>query len=366
MIDCRIFLAFLFLFSQSVTVQSADFTTGIVPTSYVSTTSGTTLATKKGNEITAKSITTGDRMMSTVSVSESTSTPITKHSLGLLSSLPSKQPPVVIQVATTHEKKSALDVTTTTVSNATKEPGSKLTTDILGLGITATQKTVETQTDATTISGTSATTTISNATIVVPKVLLTSDVLTTSSEIRSTPKSLRPRSKGRPGQSTGKGLITTTRIDVLESTDLEKITEVPGPTEPSSVPRKHDVVLIVAIVLFFLFVLVLVVACLYCRRRRRSGSTSFNAAGWAGQAALPDDTGLDKDVEQGLSGSGERETRRATLTTFFGKRQSRVASIAMEEIDGKEKEEAQQLIDGDDRRKSSVQGSGEANGKVPE
>ncbi|XP_054850809.1 mucin-21-like isoform X2 [Eublepharis macularius] len=54
----------------------------------------------------------------------------------------------------------------------------------------------------------------------------------------------------------------------------------------------------VAIVLSVLLVLVLLIALLFCWRRRRSGSTSFNSAGWAGQAALPDDSGLDKELSR--------------------------------------------------------------------
>ncbi|KAL8176623.1 UNVERIFIED_CONTAM: hypothetical protein K2H54_037047 [Gekko kuhli] len=142
----------------------------------------------------------------------------------------------------------------------------------------------------------------------------------------------------------------------------------PGPkTTPS--PSKASKGVIVAIVLIILLLMVLLIAILLCWRRRHSGSTSFKSAGWAGQVALPDDSGLDKEAEQGALTTGEGEGRRATLTTFFGKRQSRVPSVAMEEVVQKETgnvEEAQPLIDGDASKVSGPEGSGEANGKLPE
>lgn len=142
-----------------------------------------------------------------------------------------------------------------------------------------------------------------------------------------------------------------------------------GPTSKAS-PARDSRALTVAIVLTILLLLVLLIAILFCwRRHRHSGSTSFKTAGWAGQAALPDDSGLDKEVEQGTLTAGEGEARRSTLTTFFGKRQSRVPSVAMEELVRNETgdgEETQQLIDGDESGVSSPEGSGEANGKLPE
>nr|XP_056719968.1 leukosialin [Euleptes europaea] len=134
-------------------------------------------------------------------------------------------------------------------------------------------------------------------------------------------------------------------------------------------PSKVSRGVTVAIVLSILLLLVFLVAILFCWRRRHSGSTSFKTAGWAGQADLLDDAGLDKELEQGALTAGEGATRRATLTTFFGKRQSRVPSVAMEEVDKKETgdgEEARPLIDGGASKVSGLEGSGESNGKLPE
>lgn len=138
-----------------------------------------------------------------------------------------------------------------------------------------------------------------------------------------------------------------------------------GSSETQSSGNNHTGI-ILAVVLCVLFLLV-VVGFLLCRRQRRSGSTSFSAAGWAGQVALPDDSGLDKDAEQGPAAgpAGEGEAKRNTLVTFFGKRQSRLPSVAMEDISGKgEQEECQQLLDGDVSAGGAPEGAGEANGKL--
>ncbi|XP_026567948.1 leukosialin [Pseudonaja textilis] len=130
--------------------------------------------------------------------------------------------------------------------------------------------------------------------------------------------------------------------------------------------EKKNSVIILAIV-FSILLLVGLLVFLYFRRRRHSGSTSFNSPEWAGQATLPDDTGLDKDVEQQVGSVGEGETRRGTLVTFFGKRQSRVPSIAMEEVSGKGgKEETEKLLCEEAENGSPSEAIGDANGKVPE
>ncbi|XP_058036544.1 leukosialin [Ahaetulla prasina] len=129
--------------------------------------------------------------------------------------------------------------------------------------------------------------------------------------------------------------------------------------------KKHSVIILA--VVFTILLLVGFLAFLCLRRRRHSGSTSFNSPEWAGQATLPDDTGLDKDVEQQAGSGGEGETRRGTLVTFFGKRQSRVPSIAMEDVNGKGgKEETEQLLCGEAETGSPSEAIGDANGKVPE
>ncbi|XP_039186229.1 leukosialin isoform X1 [Crotalus tigris] len=128
---------------------------------------------------------------------------------------------------------------------------------------------------------------------------------------------------------------------------------------------KRPVIILVVVVSILL--LVGLIAFLYFRRRRHSGSTSFNAPEWPGQATLPDDTGLDKDVEQQVGAVGEGETRRGTLVTFFGKRQSRVPSIAMEDMNGKGgMGETEQLLCGEAETGSTSQATGDANGKVSE
>ncbi|XP_066484202.1 leukosialin [Tiliqua scincoides] len=386
-IHYRIPFAFLVLFTRGVFATTVT----VLSTNSTPATLDTTSVTKNGNETGNTTATVMPTSALVMTISESTFTPSTKHSQNLSSSSPSTKTPVVTQVAKTHGKKtSALKAAATTPkylhlpiptnqSHTTKEPGLKPTTDASDLNrskqITAKQKTIDTQTDAATPSGTNATTAIPSATAVVKKAHSTSGASITSSKITPTSKSWRhPGSKGPPGPSTVTGEITTPVGKEREKTpDLShdhgnsetgETTAAPGTTAPSGQQSKNVIVIIV-IVLFFLLVLVLV-ACLYCRRRRRSGSTSFNPVEWAGRAALPDDSGLDKDVEQGPLATGDREARRPTLTTFFGKRQSRVASVAMEEIDGKEREEAQQLIDGNAGRDSRPQGASEANGKVRE
>ncbi|XP_077170711.1 uncharacterized protein LOC143826047 [Paroedura picta] len=163
--------------------------------------------------------------------------------------------------------------------------------------------------------------------------------------------------KGGPSQGSRGGTVTPAAA-----------TPHAYPTTAAS-PAKGSQAIIVAIVLSILLFVVLLIALLCCWRRRHSGSTSFKATGWAGQAALPDDSGLDKEVEQGAMAAGEGETRRATLTTFFGKRQSRVPSVAMEDVVRKEScdvEEAQLLINENASNVPNPEGSGEANGRLPE
>ncbi|XP_032093510.1 leukosialin isoform X1 [Thamnophis elegans] len=138
-----------------------------------------------------------------------------------------------------------------------------------------------------------------------------------------------------------------------------------GNPKTSSGQKKHPIIILA--IVFGIVLLAGLIVFLYLRRRRHSGSTSFNSPEWAGQATLPDDTGLDKDVEQQAGSGGEGETRRGTLVTFFGKRQSRVPSIAMEDINGKGgKAEREQLLSGEAEVGSPSGAIGDANGKVPE
>ncbi|XP_070583149.1 leukosialin-like [Erythrolamprus reginae] len=138
-----------------------------------------------------------------------------------------------------------------------------------------------------------------------------------------------------------------------------------GLSDKSSSGKTLVIIIVVIVLAILLFVVLLLV--LYLRRRRHSGSTSFNSPEWAGQATLPDDTGLDKDVEQQAGSVGEGETRRGTLVTFFGKRQSRVPSVAMEDVNGKgSKEESEQLLSEKVETRSPSEAVGDANGKVSE
>uniref|UniRef100_A0A6J0U5R7 Leukosialin n=1 Tax=Pogona vitticeps TaxID=103695 RepID=A0A6J0U5R7_9SAUR len=190
---------------------------------------------------------------------------------------------------------------------------------------------------------------------------------------------LKPSEKPRPTEKETKR-TTTSRQHVPDDNEKTSSTTHSSITvafntngselnssEPQSSGNSHTGI-ILAVVFCVLFLLV-IVAFLFRRRQRRSGSTNFNAAGWAGQVALPDDSGLDRDTEQGaVTGpAGEKETRRNTLVTFFGKRQSRVPSVAMEDISGKgEQEECQQLLNAGAGTACIPEGTGEANGKLAE
>uniref|UniRef100_A0A8D0B5S2 Leukosialin n=1 Tax=Salvator merianae TaxID=96440 RepID=A0A8D0B5S2_SALMN len=185
------------------------------------------------------------------------------------------------------------------------------------------------------------------------KSTLASDDITVivTSTLGSSPE-LHPR--GKPGSSTkGKDRITTPEQQMPDDTKTDASSAVPGSwsttalaprrtgeTTPGTIARPSSadkVKIIVAIVIAVLLLLLILCVFVYCRRRHRSGSTSFTASEWAGQATVPDDSGLERDAERGtvIVGGGEGESRRSTLVTFFGKRQSRTASVAMEEIDRK-------------------------------
>ncbi|XP_042327603.1 leukosialin [Sceloporus undulatus] len=163
-------------------------------------------------------------------------------------------------------------------------------------------------------------------------------------------------------------MTTTPSQNILDTITTGAADEKPEPDSAGANSSGNNYIIIIVAVAFCLLCLLAIIAFLYHRRRYRSGSTSFNTAEWAGQVALPDDSGLDRDIEPGsVTVSGDGETRRNTLVTFFGKRQSRVPSVAMEDISGKrEREECQQLLDGDASIGSGPEGSEEANGKLPE
>ncbi|XP_067420018.1 leukosialin [Emydura macquarii macquarii] len=142
---------------------------------------------------------------------------------------------------------------------------------------------------------------------------------------------------------------------------------------PTATGRSLHVGIIVAAVITVLLLLLLLLAvALQCRHRRRSGSTSFNAGSaganeWAGPVALPEerDGGQAGDGGQGAKPG---DSRRPTLTTFFGKRHSRVSSVAMEDVagakDGGPLLEAL-LATGEQGGDPAPQGGEAANGTVP-
>uniref|UniRef100_A0A8C8S3L2 Uncharacterized protein n=1 Tax=Pelusios castaneus TaxID=367368 RepID=A0A8C8S3L2_9SAUR len=104
----------------------------------------------------------------------------------------------------------------------------------------------------------------------------------------------------------------------------------------------HLGIIVAAVIIGILILVVLLIAALHCRRRHRSGSTSFNAgrAGsgeWAGPVMLPEEKGGGQ-AEDGGQEAKPDGSRRPTLTTFFGKRHSRVSSVAMEDMAGEKNE----------------------------
>uniref|UniRef100_A0A8C3SEY5 Uncharacterized protein n=1 Tax=Chelydra serpentina TaxID=8475 RepID=A0A8C3SEY5_CHESE len=114
------------------------------------------------------------------------------------------------------------------------------------------------------------------------------------------------------------------------------------PAAPASSPapytRSPPVGIIVAVVIVAFLALVVLAMFLHCRHQRRSGSTSFSGgrAGpgeWAGPVSLPEERG-EGPAGDGGQQAGAGEGRRPTLTTFFGKRHSRVSSVAMEDVAG--------------------------------
>ncbi|XP_025032644.1 mucin-2-like [Python bivittatus] len=103
-------------------------------------------------------------------------------------------------------------------------------------------------------------------------------------------------------------------LSTPSTTSVSKAPEI-GSSDPSTSKKNHTAIILA--VVFSLLLLAGLLTFLYCRHRHRSGSTNFNAPEWAGQAALPDDSGLDKDVEHEAGAVGEGEARRGTLVTFF-------------------------------------------------
>ncbi|TFJ96151.1 DEAD/DEAH box helicase [Platysternon megacephalum] len=182
-----------------------------------------------------------------------------------------------------------------------------------------------------------------------------------SQEIQPTPKlspSALPRTRPVNKQKPGSEVFTPTPATPASS--------------PAPVTRQLPVGIIVVLVVVAILVLVLVALALLCRSRRRSGSTSFSGgrAGpgeWAGPVSLPEERG---EGQAGAGGqqAGPGDARRPTLTTFFGKRHSRVSSVAMEDVAGAKGEgplSEPLLAAGEPGGDPAPQGAGEANGTVP-
>ncbi|XP_039392067.1 leukosialin [Mauremys reevesii] len=114
--------------------------------------------------------------------------------------------------------------------------------------------------------------------------------------------------------------------------------DITTPTSsPALGPRKLSVIIIVVLLVVAIVVLALLSVALHCRRRRRCGSTSFSGGPgpgeWAGPVSLPEEKGEGQAGDGGQQ-AGLGEGRPPTLTTFFGKRHSRVSSVAMEDVAG--------------------------------
>ncbi|CAM5147813.1 unnamed protein product [Natator depressus] len=144
------------------------------------------------------------------------------------------------------------------------------------------------------------------------------------------------------------------------------------PAAPAPIPRPVPVGLIVPPVIVAILLLALLLLVLYCRRQSHSGSTTFSAgragpSAWAGPVSLPEERG-EGQAGDGGQPAGPSEARRPTLTTFFGKRHSRVSSVAMEDVAGVKGEgplSEPLLAAGEQGSEPATQGTGEANGTVP-
>ncbi|XP_043405198.1 leukosialin isoform X9 [Chelonia mydas] len=144
------------------------------------------------------------------------------------------------------------------------------------------------------------------------------------------------------------------------------------PAAPAPIPHPVPVGLVVPLVIVAVLLLALLLLVLHCRRQSRSGSTSFSTgragpSAWAGPVSLPEERG-EGQAGDGGQPAGPGEARRPTLTTFFGKRHSRVSSVAMEDVaraKGEGPLSEPLLAAGEQGSEPATQGAGEANGTVP-
>ncbi|CAM5117267.1 unnamed protein product [Eretmochelys imbricata] len=189
---------------------------------------------------------------------------------------------------------------------------------------------------------------------------------------RTLPASADPT--GHPGEDQ-----TTPKLSPSALPPTPPVKQVPGfdawitpPAAPAPSPRPLPLAMIVPPAIVAALLLALLPLLLHFRRRRRSGSTSFSAgragpSAWAGPVSLPEERGEGQAGDGGQQ-AGPGEARRPTLTTFFGKRHSRVSSVAMEDVAGAKGEgplSEPLLATGEQGSEPGPQGAGEANGTVP-
>ncbi|XP_030403657.1 leukosialin [Gopherus evgoodei] len=191
-----------------------------------------------------------------------------------------------------------------------------------------------------------------------------------TSRYRAAPDHTAGPSKNQPTPTRSPPALSPTPPAKKPKPNSEVFTPMPA-SSPSPVTRKLPVGIIVVLVVVTIVVLALLAVALHCRSRRRSGSTSFSGlAGpgeWAGPVSLPEEKG---EGQAGAGGqqAGPGESRRPTLTTFFGKRHSRVSSVAMEDVAGAKGEgplSEPLLAPGEQGGDPVPQGAAEANGTVP-
>uniref|UniRef100_A0A8C0H3W9 Leukosialin n=1 Tax=Chelonoidis abingdonii TaxID=106734 RepID=A0A8C0H3W9_CHEAB len=154
-----------------------------------------------------------------------------------------------------------------------------------------------------------------------------------TSRYRATPDHATGPRENQPTPTLSPPALSPTPHAKKQKPNSEVFTPIPA-SSPSPVTRKLPVGIIVVLVIVAIMLLVLLAMALYCRSQRRSGSTSFSRPGeWAGPVSLPEEKG---EGQAGAGGqqAGPGESRRPTLTTFFGKRHSRVSSVAMEDVAG--------------------------------
>ncbi|XP_048710713.2 LOW QUALITY PROTEIN: leukosialin [Caretta caretta] len=189
---------------------------------------------------------------------------------------------------------------------------------------------------------------------------------------RTVPASADPT--GHPGEDQ-----TTPKLSPSALPPTPPVKQKPGfdaltmpPAAPAPSPRPLPVGMIVPLVIVAALLLALLPLLLHFRHRRRSGSTTFGAgragpSAWAGPVSLPEERGEGQAGDGGQQ-AGPGEARRPTLTTFFGKRHSRVSSVAMEDVAGAKGEgplSEPLLATGEQGSEPGPQGAGEANGTVP-